>query len=240
MWMVGDKHSLIRVVAGIVAGHFSRFQDGNEWEWTISISRWFDGSFCFFLGGRTLKPHWWLQEIAWNQVGLKSLQLFHPSHFRCFSHRFHWFSPLIFPYFLKKPMFFLSFSHILPTCPLWCSHIFLWLSNISPIFWHSCPMISHSFPMIFHRSSDQRYGFLVVPLFFHMLTCYFPIFPYFPIVFHSCSTDLPIKTSISRGFLLSPCYDRLGKEAHQDHVHHSLGRLLRWESIGKIRKTDTN
>lgn len=205
MWMIGDEHSLIRVVAGLVAGHFGRFQDGNEWEWTISISRWFDGSFRFF------------EEEHWN-------------------HRFHWFSPLMFRYFLEKTY---DVPFIFPRLTkMSCFHIFLWLSYISPIFWHSCPMFSHSFPMIFHWSFDQHYGFLVVPLFFHMSTCYFPIFPCSPIVFHSCSTDLPIQTSISRRFLRRATTGLAKKRTRTMYTTPWAG--YQWESIGKIRKTDKN
>ena len=66
------------------------------------------------------------------------------------SHIFHWFSH--FPTFYQHPNF---------PCD-------------SPIFWHSSATIfPYSFLLWF--STDLDYGFIVVPLFFHMLTFEVPI-----------------------------------------------------------------
>lgn len=113
MWMVGDEHSLIRevAVAGIVSGHFGRFKDGNEWEWTISISRWF---LPFFSRRKNIETTLMIARDCLKSSRVEIPPTWNPSHFvRCFSHRFHWFSPMDFPYVLKKSYVFpLIFPHL--------------------------------------------------------------------------------------------------------------------------------
>ena len=100
------------------------------------------------------------------------------------SHIFHWFSH--FPTFYQHPNF---------PCD-------------SPIFWHSSATIfPYSFLLWF--STDLDYGFIVVPLFFHMLTfevpicshmisSYFHIFLEFPTAFHPWSSPKKKKKKLEK------------------------------------------